>query len=113
MRKFLVLLPLLLVPASAWAQDVPKVQLFGGYSNLWANAGASNNNFDLHGVAFSAQENLNSWFGGVLDFSTHFGTENGFHTNTQMISYGPVFSYRKHNGIVPFAHAMVGAQRGG
>ena len=113
MRKFLILLPLLVVPVSAWAQDVPKVQLFGGYSNMWANANTSNNNFDMNGVTVSAQENLNSWFGGVLDFSTHFGTENGFHTNAQTISYGPVFSYRKHNGIVPFAHVMLGAERGG
>jgi hypothetical protein len=113
MRKFLILLPLLVVPVSAWAQDVPKVQVFGGYSNMWANANSSNNNFDLNGFAASVQENFNSWFGGVLDFSTHFGTESGFRTNTETISYGPVFSYRKHNGIVPFAHAMLGAERGG
>ena len=114
MRKLLVLLPFLLVPVSAWAQETPKVELFGGYSNMYANSTGSNGtDFDMHGVTFAAQENLNSWFGGVLDFSTHFGTENGFHTNTQTISYGPVFSYRKSKSLVPFAHAMVGAERGG
>lgn len=112
MRKFLILLPLLLVPVSAWSQVTPRFELFGGYSNMWVNANTSND-FDLHGVGFSAQENLNSWFGGVLDFSTHFGSENGFHTNNQTVSYGPVFSYRKHPGIVPFGHVMVGAERGG
>jgi len=111
MRKLLVLLPLLIIPVSAWAQETPKVELFGGYSNMYANINGSD--FDMHGVSFAAQENLNSWFGGVLDFSTHFGTENGFHTNTQTVSYGPVFSYRKNKSIVPFAHAMVGAERGG
>jgi hypothetical protein len=111
MRKFLILLPLLVFPVSAWTQETPRLEIFGGYSNLLANANVSS--FDLNGVNFSAQENLNSWFGGVLDFSTHFGTENGFKTNTQTVSYGPVFSYRKNKSIVPFAHAMVGAERGG
>ncbi len=112
MRKFLILLPLLVVPVSAWAQDVPKVQLFGGYSNMWASANASSD-FDMNGVAASAQQNVNSWFGGVLDFSTHFGTENGFKTNTQIVSYGPVFSYRKVKKFVAFGPVLVGAERGG
>jgi opacity protein-like surface antigen len=99
------------LPVSAWAQQTPKVEVFGGYSNLNANLNSSS--FDMNGVNFSAAENLNSWFGGVLDFSTHFGTENGFKTNTQSVTYGPVFSYRKNKSIVPFAHAMVGAVRGG
>jgi hypothetical protein len=111
MRKFLVLLPLLVFPVSALAQQTPKVEVFGGYSNLAANFNASS--FDMNGVNLSAQENLNSWFGGVLDFSTHFGTENGFKTNTQSVTYGPVFSYRKNKSIVPFGHAMLGAERGG
>ena len=111
MRKLLILLPFLIVPVSAWAQETPRFEIFGGYSGFLANANATN--FYLNGVGFAAQENLNSWFGGVLDFSTHFGKENGFKTNTQTISYGPVFSYRKSKSIVPFAHAMVGVERGG
>lgn len=113
MRKLLVLLPFLIIPISAWAQETPKVEIFGGYSGMWANANSSATNFYLNGVNISAQENLNSWFGGVLDFSTHFGTANGFKTNTQLVSYGPVFSYRKAKTVVPFAHAMVGVERGG
>ena len=42
-------------------------------------------------------------------FQHTFGTENGLKTNTQTVSYGPVFSYRKNKTFVPFAHAMVGA----
>ncbi len=111
MRKFLVLLPLLVLPVSALAQETPQVEVFGGYSNLNANMNASSVN--LNGVNFSVAENLNSWFGGALDISSHFGTENGFRTNTQSLTYGPVFSYRKNKTIVPFAHAMLGAVRGG
>lgn len=112
MRKLFILLPLLMVPISGLAQDVPKLQIFTGYSNMWAGVNA-NNDFDLNGVNISAQENLNSWFGGVLDFSTFFGKESGFQTNTQTLSYGPVFTYRKTKTILPFAHATVGVERGG
>ena len=110
MRKLLVLLPLLILPVSALAQNVPKYEVFGGYSNMVANF--NNTNFDLNGVNGSWQENLNSWFGGVLDISGHFGTENGFKVNTESAMYGPVFSYRKSKTLVPFAHGMLGAVRG-
>lgn len=111
MRKLLILLPLLILPVSALAQQTPKVEVFGGYSNLTANLNRSS--FNMNGVDFSVTENLNSWFGGALDFSSHFGTENGLKTNTQSASYGPVFSYRKNKHIVPFAHGLAGAVRGG
>jgi opacity protein-like surface antigen len=111
MRKFLLLVPLLVLPVSAVAQELPRVEVFMGYSNLSANLNASS--FNMNGVNFSAAENLNSWFGGALDFSTHFGTENGFKINTQSLTYGPVFSYRKVKHVVAFGHGLLGAERGG
>jgi hypothetical protein len=123
MRKLLILLPLLILPVSAFAQGTPKVEVFGGYSNLISNF--TNSSIDMNGVNLAVQENLNSWFGGVLDFSTHFGSENqsvtglsgttttSFRVNTQSVTYGPVFSYRKSHTVTPFGHAMVGAVRGG
>jgi hypothetical protein len=111
MRKLLLLLPLWFLPGAALAQQTPRVEVFGGYSNMVANANTSN--FDLNGVDFSVTENLNSWFGGTLDFSSHFGTDNGFKVNTESVTYGPVFSYRKNKSIVPFAHGLLGAVRGG
>jgi hypothetical protein len=115
MRKALIFLALLILPMSALAQQTPKVEVFGGYSNLTPNIDVSslNSNFNLSGINLSVTENLNSWFGGVLDFSTHFGTEAGYKTNMQTVMYGPVFAYRKHPSIVPFVHGMVGVVRGG
>ncbi len=115
MRKALIFLALLILPVSALAQQTPKVEVFGGYSNLTPNIDVNNfsNNFNLSGFNVSVTENLNSWFGGVLDFSTHFGTEAAFKTNMQSVMYGPVFAYRKHPRIVPFAHGMAGVVRGG
>ncbi len=111
MRKFLVLLPLMLLPFSTFAQQTPTWVVFGGYSNLTANFNASN--FYLNGVNLSVTENMNSWFGGVLDFSDHFGTDNGVNTDMQTLTYGPVFSYRKAKRVVPFGHGLLGVVRGG
>lgn len=112
MRKFwMVLAMLVILPLAARAQETPRVEMFGGYSNL--SADLSGTNFNMSGVGVSATENLNSWFGGVLDFSTHYGKENGISTNLQTLTYGPVFTYRKNSRLHPFGHGMVGAARGG
>jgi len=113
MRKLLILLPLLVLPVSALAQTkpaTPHVEIFGGYSFLLANQ--NNSSFNMNGANFSVAENMNSWFGGALDFSSHWGTENGYNVNTQSITFGPVFTYRKNKTVVPFGHIMLGAARG-
>ena len=112
MRRALILLALWMSPVAVWAQTqtFPKVEVYGGYSYLDANF--SKTSVTLNGAAFSVAENLNSWFGGTLDISSHFGTEAGHKTNMETASYGPVFSYRKNKAIVPFGEAMLGVVRG-
>jgi Outer membrane protein beta-barrel domain len=111
MRKpYRLILPLLFVPLAATAQQTPKVEVFGGYSNLEANLNAAS--FNLNGTDFSVTENVNPWFGGTLDFTSHFGTEAGIKVNTETLTYGPVISYRKHPSVVPFGHVLLGAVRG-
>jgi hypothetical protein len=102
---------------AAAAQETPKVEVFGGYSNLISYLNDSSLRYNLNGVHFSAAENLNSWFGGVLDFSTHFGTVTytsspSLNVNTQSIMYGPRFAYRKSRVITPSAHVLLGGVRG-
>ncbi len=111
MRKLLVLLPLFILPLSALAQQAPKLEVFGGYSNFTGNLNVSS--FNMNGFNISAAENVNSWFGGVLDVSGHFGKENGFQTNMESAMYGPVFSYRKVHHVVVFGEGLLGAVRGG
>jgi hypothetical protein len=94
----------------AAAQQTPKVELFTGYSHLVADL--NDQSFNLDGVHVSAAENLNSWAGGVLDFSAHFGTRDGRYVNTQSIMYGPRVAYRKSKVVTPSAHALFGAVRG-
>jgi opacity protein-like surface antigen len=100
----------LLLGVTARAQDTPKAEVFGGYSHMFANLNATS--FNLNGFHVSVRENLYSWFGGDLDFSTNYGTEAGFKVNTQSIMYGPVFAYRKHPKVTPFGHVLLGAVRG-
>lgn len=95
---------------AAAAQETPKLELFGGYSHLVADL--NDTSFNLDGVHASAAENLNSWAGGVLDFSTHWGTSAGKNINAQSIMYGPRFAYRKSKLVTPSAHALFGAIRG-
>ena len=95
---------------AAAAQEVPKVEVFGGYSHLFANL--NNTSYNLDGVHASAAENVNSWFGGVLDFSSNFGSNAGLNVNAQSIMYGPRFTYRKSRAVTPSVHALFGAIRG-
>src|SRR5271165_984384 len=111
MQKLLFVLPLWFLPVMALAQETPKLEVLGGYSNLSANVNASSIN--MSGFDASVAENVNSWFGGALDLSAHFGTEGGKTVNTESFSYGPVFSYRKSKSVTPFAHILLGAVRGG
>jgi len=68
MREALISLPLSILPVHALAQQKPKVEVFGGHSYLMADMNGSS--FHLYGVDFPGAENVNSWFGGALDFSS-------------------------------------------
>jgi len=95
---------------AAVAQETPKIELFTGYSHL--SADLNNTSYNLNGVNVSAAENVNSWFGGVLDFSSSFGSHAGLNVNTQTIMYGPRIAYRKSRFVTPSVHALFGGIRG-
>ena len=111
MQKAGFLLALVLIwSAAAVAQQTPKIELFGGYSHFFGDLNGTS--FNLDGVHASAAENWNSWFGGVVDFSSNFGSSNGNNVNAQSIMYGPRFAYRKSKFMTPSVHVLVGAIRG-
>jgi len=110
MRKLVCLLGLIfLVSLTAAAQDGPKAELFGGYSYI--RSGGTN----FHGWNASAAGNLNHWFGIVGDFSGHYYSLDvlGTSVSTSIYAYtfGPQFSYRANDKIVPFARVLVGGAR--
>jgi len=111
MRKaYWIMMALLMAPLSAAAQNIPEVELFGGYSHLVGNL--SNSSFNLNGFNGSVEQNFNRWFGGKLDVAATFGTEAGSKVNSQNIAYGPVFSFRKDPKVRPFVEGLLGAVRG-
>src|ERR1043166_3690918 len=64
-----------LFSVAASAQEVPKFDLFAGYSYVRANPGTSGvDGFNLHGGSASFAYNANSWLSGVADFG-------GYHSN--------------------------------
>jgi hypothetical protein len=88
-----------------------------------------NLNFNLYGWDASVTENVNRWFGAELDASGFYGSpQAGFLypaselvssspnfnqkvavvTREQMFFFGPKLSWRRHHGVVLFAHLPVG-----
>ena len=111
MKRFIWLLPVVLFCCmSAQAQETPAWELSGGYSNLWAHFNGSS--FRLNGGNVTLAENVNSWFGGRFEFNGYQGPEAGLNVSAYTMTYGPVFSYRRRNRVVPFAHVQVGAIHG-
>jgi opacity protein-like surface antigen len=107
MRRFICAVCLaLLVAAPASAQEeVPKAEVFGGYS--WAGG-------DFHGWGASVTGNVNRWFGVTADFSGHYsGGEPGIVRERQRAHsflFGPRLSLRRKR-MNAFAYALIGGVR--
>jgi opacity protein-like surface antigen len=102
----------LALPAAAQQAEeveVPKAEIYGGYSYLRADFGGQNQTFN--GWNFSLNENLNSWFGGKADFSGHLAQPGGVNVNAYLFLFGPQFSYRRSKSVTPFAHVLLGGIR--
>jgi hypothetical protein len=114
MRKlFFVASLLCLLPLAAYAQDAPRVEIFGGYSYLRTDDALD---LDLHGWNASVAGNVNNWLGLKADFSGHydnFQISPGGRADigTHLFLAGPQFTYRKHDIVTPFVHVMFGAAR--
>src|ERR1019366_1914759 len=109
MKRLIWLIPAVFVLciSSARAQETPQWEITGGFSYLDANLNGSH--FHLEGGGGSATENLNSWFGGRMEFNAYHGNDAGNVVTAETITYGPVFSYRRFSRITPSAHVQLGA----
>lgn len=100
----------------AMAQEFPKYELFFGYGLVRTEGGQAN----LNGWHASFASNLNTWFGLAVEASGQYGTQtiaagsNQFKTNVDFhsLGFGPRLTYRKHERISPFVHALFGIARG-
>jgi len=98
--------------AGVSAQGVPKAELFGGYSYFRADSGSTLSGINLNGWNASVTGNLNSWFGITADFSGHYGSPQGVKHSRHAFLFGPTLTYRGHDKISPFVHALFGGVRG-
>jgi opacity protein-like surface antigen len=126
MKLVFSLLLIFSAAASALAQEPSKIEVFGGYSLLRVDRGLAfgPNSADQnsHGWNASINYNLNKILGVKADFSGHY--KNATFTNlftgaTTKVDvsdftflFGPQFSYRKNEKVVPFAHILLGGFRG-
>ena len=111
MRKAVGLMGLFLfLSVPLCAGDLPEFELFGGYSYLRSDFGSTDRGYNGWGVSLT--QNVNKWFGGVLDASGHYAAVNGIGSNVHTLMYGPVFSHRMKGNFTPFAHGLMGAVRG-
>lgn len=106
LRKALCILCLMIVASlPAMAQDVPKAELFGGYS--WAGG-------DFHGWNTSITGNVTKRFGIVADFNGNYGSELGLvriKQTAHSFLFGPRFSLSRGKRLTPFVYALVGVTR--
>jgi opacity protein-like surface antigen len=113
MKRVTWLVPaILLLCVGARAQETPAWEINGGYSYLRANLNGPGGSFDLNGGNVSVTENLNHWFGGRIEFNAFSGGVGGTNVSAETITYGPVFSYRKHERFTPYGHVQFGAVHG-
>ncbi|NWG11953.1 MAG: hypothetical protein HXY20_00275 [Acidobacteria bacterium] len=51
---------------------------------------------------------INDWLGIRTDFSGHYSTGSGIDVKLHTFAFGPQLSYRRHDKVVPFFHALFG-----
>ena len=112
MRKLLCLLGLVfLVSLSAAAQDVPRVDLFAGYSYVHTSPGIALSSFNANGGVGSVALNLTNWGSLVVEaggvHATHIGGAD-VDATAETLMAGPKISLFHRSPLTPFAQALFG-----
>lgn len=139
MKTRLLLLSLIFLVAAAAAQDNPQWEVFGGYQYTRFNTGSAQNELNLASLLLgvpevplgshvnlsgwntSLQENMNTWLGGIADFSGNYvtknltllqipGTTDSLQNRIRFYTFmaGPQVTMRKSGRLQPFARALFG-----
>ncbi len=110
-RVLALALLLLSLTVAVKAQEVPQVEVFGGYSYLRVNPGHSLPSVNSNGWNASVLGNINRWFGVKADFDGHYGNVFGVNGNIHNFLFGPQFSIPTGK-FKPFVHGLVGPSHG-
>jgi len=106
MKRWALLCGVMLLSAvAASAQDMPKAEVFGGYSYLHVSDQGATANFN--GGSGSLSYDPNSWLGIVGDFGGYHWSDSGVDANVITYLFGPKIAFRSGK-ITPFVQALFG-----
>jgi hypothetical protein len=112
MRKLVCLLGLVcLCSLGAAAQDVPRVDLFAGYSYVHTSPGIALSSFNANGGVGSVAFNLTNWGSLVVEVGgIHASSIHGTDVDATALTYmaGPKISLFHRSRFTPFAQALFG-----
>lgn len=115
MKKCMLAMALILISGlSAVAQDVPKVDIFLGYSMFRANSDQGIAAFTMNGGIGTLGWNFNSHFAAEFEFAGYStGLINGYNLDTTNLTYlfGPRFSVSRKSKVDPYVHFLFGGDR--
>lgn len=106
------------VSLSAWAaaaQDVPRAELFTGFTYTRVNSASNVPAFSANGGGGQFVMNFGKWFGAVADIgAVHNGNVGGYHTDTTLTNFlfGPRIPIRVSNRITPYFQTLFGGVYG-
>jgi hypothetical protein len=91
----------------AFAQDVPRAELFVGYSYINADTNGLTSRLNMNGADVSFVANFNKWAGAETNFSTYFKRLSLEGVGVSLHDYNVTFGPRLHYKWA-FAHALAG-----
>jgi hypothetical protein len=89
----------------ARAQDTPVAEVAAGYSGFYVVKGFT---FYANGGSSSVSVNANHWLGLVGDVGAYRAPSGVNSLTAETYTFGPRFSYRHLDRLVPFAQVLVG-----
>jgi opacity protein-like surface antigen len=109
MRKTLFFAVLVLaVSLNCAASDVPKAEIFGGYSFLHAPSGVTNvSGYNANGWDAALTVNLNKYLGITADMNGEYKTIDQVKAHLHNFLFGPEIAFRAPKAK-PFAHVLFG-----
>jgi opacity protein-like surface antigen len=91
------------------AQNVPKVDVFGGYQYTRVDTGIPGvGSINLNGWNAALDGYFTKYLGVSADFSGAYGSPFGVSTKLHTFMFGPIVRFPNSSKITPFAHALFG-----
>src|SRR5689334_8971750 len=99
----------------AAAQDVPKAEVFTGFTYTRVNSASNVPAFSANGGGGQLVVNLGKWIGAVADVgAVHNGNIGGYHLDTTLTNFmfGPRIPIRVSNRVTPYFQTLFGGVYG-